>query len=230
MNESTFYIEVISEGKYTEKIEKYVLSLVLEVRAAKEDTALNEVMRLRERCINHLLKFGLKQNEIFDGGTNLTRPWYKKKVGQEASVQIILQTENIDILSQALNSIEEVKSSQREVIQMNMRQPIFSADEAAVQQALQLAIRQAKAKATVLATEANVELAGIFYIEELSTVKRNSGVYGDEDWFGDSMRFGTAYGAAPGGEVDPEITIESPQRILWIRYKVRFRIVNTKVI
>ncbi|MBG1266239.1 hypothetical protein [Nostoc sp. WHI] len=69
---------------------------------------------------------------------------------------------------------------------MNMRQPIFSADEAAVQQA----IRQAKAKATVLATEANVELAGIFYIEELSTVKRNSGVYGDEDWFGDSMRFG----------------------------------------
>ena len=174
--EDSSYIDVFCEGEYTEKVEKYVLDLELQVTATKDDTALDEVIQLKERCLKYLLDSGVERAELFDGGTNITRPWYrKKKVGKEASAKVIIQTENIERLSQAVQSIEQIKNSQREAIQMTMRQPLFSADEAMVSQALQKAIRQAKEKAAILAVEAGLELAGIYRIEELSRAKRDSG-------------------------------------------------------
>lgn len=223
MNENAFYIEVVSEAEYTENIEKYVLDLELQVTATKDDTALNEIAQLKERCVKHLLQFGVKPSEVFDGGTSLTRPWYRKKVGKEALVKIILQVDDLDRLSHALNSIEQVKSGQREVIQMRMRSPLFTADETQVAQALQIAVRKAKEKAAILATEADIELAGISRIEELSKAKRDSGAYGDEDWSGDYMRFSAAPSGGSMGEADCQsLDLESPQRIVWVRYKVRF--------
>lgn len=226
--EDASYIDVLCEGEFTETVEKYVLNLVLQVTATKDDTALDEVMQLKERCVKHLLDSGIQRAELFDGGTNLTRPWYRqKKIGKEASAKLSVQTEDIKRLSQAVHAIEQVKNSQREAIQMTMRSPVFGADEALVTQALQTAIRRAKEKAAILAASAELELAGVYRIEELSRAKRDSGAYGDEDWWGDSMRF---LGAVAGGAAsadEEEITLldlESPKRTIWVRYKVRFAV------
>lgn len=248
MSKDVSYIDIFCEGEYTETVEKYVLDLVLQVTATKEDTALDKVMQFRERCIKHLLDSGIQQSELFNGGTKLARAWYrrsrKKNFEKEASAKIIIQIGDIERLSQALLSIEKIKNNQYESVQITMREPVFGADEALVLQASQAAIRQAKEKAAVLAAEAGLELAGICRTKELSRVKRDSGAYGSEDWWGDSGRFTpvlndpSAYDTDAYEEEDEtdegsrdtykadfiSLDLKSSRRTVWIRYKVRFAI------
>ncbi len=221
------YIEVLSEAEYTEEITNHILDLIVEVRATQDHIALAEVNALKERTIQHLMATGLPPTSILDGGTRLTRPWYQKKnVGKKASVKLIIQIADLDQLARSLSDIEQIRQSQRETIQFHMRQPVFQADDTAVNRALQQAIIQAKQKATILATEAGVQLGNIARIEELSRTKRDSGAYGDEDWWGDSQRFATgAAGAGVLGAEDSSLpNLDTPKRTIWVRYKVRFLI------
>ncbi|OKH43400.1 hypothetical protein NIES2101_30570 [Calothrix sp. HK-06] len=62
------YIEVVGESSYTKIVQEYVADINLSVRAVKSETAFDEVMVLRNRCIETLLSSGLEHSELQEGG------------------------------------------------------------------------------------------------------------------------------------------------------------------
>jgi uncharacterized protein YggE len=229
------YIEVMGEGSYTEEVSEYIADIILEVRAAKDQTALTEISDLKDHCVKQLVASGIRNDEIIDSGREVWRPWFRrKKVGKEARHKLTLRTSDIERLSKALSEIEPLFSGQRHHFTIEMRQPVFSDNLSAVIEAQKQALEEARTKAKALAREAQLQLGGIIRIEELAKTKRSSGAYGDYDWEGDSDRFAAA--AAPAimlgdlAEESEPAALESPARTIWVKYRVRFAIVATELI
>lgn len=224
-----FYIQVMGEGSYTEEISEYMADIVLEVRAAKDQTAVAEMSDLKDDCVKKLVDSGIRNDEIIDGGGEVWRPWFRrKKVGKEARHKLTIKTPDMERLSRALSELEPIFENQRHHFTIGMRQPVFSDDLSAAIGAQKQALEEARTKAHALAEEAQVKLGGIVRIEELERTKRDSGSFGDHDWYGDSSRFGVA--GAPSevlgelGEEEESVPLESPKRTIWVRVRVRFAI------
>jgi hypothetical protein len=228
MQEPVRFIEVVSEGEYFEEIEQYVADLRLEVHAATEETALAEMEGLKDKAIRLLREAGFTQEELFDGGTEVWRPWYaRKKPGKQVWYKLTIRHKNMPLFSAAISSLEPLFSNQRHTFTLDRKQPVFLPQPGGLEAALRQAFDGARHKARVLAAAAGVALGGVLQMEELSKAKRNSGAFGDEDWGGDEARYGGGVGGmavagAPGGE-PPEIS--NPKRTIWLRYRVRFEVV-----
>lgn len=223
------YIEVIGEGSYFEEVSEYVVDLGLEVRAAKDDTAIAEISDLRDTCIQKLVASGIGKDEIIDSGGEVWRPWFRRrKVAKEAHHKITIKTPDVERLSKALSELEAIFANKRHNFTIDMRQPVYDNDLTAAIEAQKHALTEARAKANALATEANVRLGSVIRIEELAKTKRSSGAFGDDDWSGDSGRFALAAGAttdlAEGAVAEEPVPTESPKRTIWVRYRVRFAI------
>jgi len=222
------FIEIIGEGEYQERIEKYILDLKLEVRASDEETALKEVLKLKDETVLLLKKSGLSIENIIDGGYELWKPWNrKKKTGKYAHYKIIIQTKDENILSKSIEKISVLFQNQRHSLTYEMRQPQYDNPIELEKDAIKTAYKNALNKAKAIAEESNVEIGRLLQVNELSKSKRNSGIYGDEDWMGDNSRFGGYVGGisvAGGGYEEPDSTTSKAERTIWVRYKFRFEI------
>jgi uncharacterized protein YggE len=229
------YIEVFGEGRYRETAATFIAAVILEVRAAKDETAFREVSELVSEGLAILRDAGIRDEEIVEGGTDLRRPWYwKKQVGQNASRKIILKVADFARLNRALELLEPLQSrhKERRTISIDMRQPEFAESVEAKSQALADAYEDAKAKASQLATTMGYRLGQPLYVEEGGTAKRNSGFSGDEDWGGDSSRFGPArvdlIMAAAGAAAEPQVDPQPPTRTIYVKCRVRFAIEHSQ--
>ena len=228
--QSDRYIEVVGEGQFVEHPVRFVAEITIQVRAAKHDTALNELGELCRAVVLSLRDSGIDDDEIVEGGTNFLQPWYlKKKSGQVGTRKVILKVDDFGRMNRALEKLEPFQKSGRTSISIEMRQPEFdaSADEKAA--AFKSAFAEAHAKATRLAQEAGVDLDEVIQIEEGRSARRASGFSGDEDWWGDSDRFGPAAGvamdaAASADEFGSEVGTHSPTRSIFVKCRVRFAI------
>ncbi len=225
------YIEVVGEGRYVEKAVRFVAEILVEVRAAKQETALDEAASLWKSVLNTLQNAGITEEEIIEGGTDYYRSWYwKKKVGQTAARKIILRISDFGRLNRALEELEPLQDRDRKKISVNMRQPEFDASADAKAEALRAAYRDAYEKAKGLCSEMGRSVGGVLHVEEGGWAKRSSGFSGDEDWWGDSGRFGAAAGvmlaAGAPSSGEPEISLENPTRTIFVKCRVRFEILN----
>src|SRR5437588_4644656 len=122
------YVDVIGEGQFTEVPSHFVAEVVLEVRAAKDETALREVHDLWQGAVTTLREAGITDAEMVEGGTDFFRPWYRKKnVAQSAVRKIILKVNDFARLNRALGKLEPLQSRDRErkTVRVDMRQPVF---------------------------------------------------------------------------------------------------------
>lgn len=222
------YIEVIGEGCFEETAARFIADVTLEVRAAKEETALREVGELREEALSFLRSAGLVDEEIVEGGLDVHRPWHwKKKVGQTATRKLLLKVEDFGRLSHALELLEPLQSrdKDRKTVSVQMRQPEFADESDGKATALIEAFTEARAKASRLAAAMNGRLGQVLSVEEGKQAKRNSGFTGDEDWTGDDSRFAMAGGvmlAAAGAASEPEPILQRPTRMMYVTCRVRF--------
>jgi uncharacterized protein YggE len=224
------YIEVTGEGQFQESAARFIAELTLEVRADKEETAMSEVDELCGEALAMLRRHGIAEDEIVEGGGNLWRPWYwKKQAGQKAMRRVILKAADFGRLNRALEQLEPLQSRNRErkTIGIEMQQPEFEESPDAKSNALAQAFQEARTKAQRLAVEMNCTLGEPLHDEEGGMVKRNSGFSGDEDWSGDSSRFG--YGGAvvmmaAGAAAEPPPELQRPARTIFVRCRVRFAI------
>ncbi len=144
------YIEVTGESQYTESAARFVAEIVLEVRAAKDETAYRDIAILRDEAVVLLKEAGLGDDEIYEGGQDMRRPWYwKKQVGQNAARKIILNVEDFGRLSRALDSLE-VLHKERRAVTIVMRQPEFEPFDGVRTAALAEAFEDARVKAVRL--------------------------------------------------------------------------------
>ncbi|MBS0209465.1 MAG: SIMPL domain-containing protein [Planctomycetes bacterium] len=229
------YIEVIGEGKFVEAASKFVAALNLEVRAAKDETAFRELSELAGEVLAALRDAKITDEEIVEGGTDLHQPWYwKKKVGQTASRRIILKVADFSRLNRALEQLEPIQSrnKERKTIAVDMRQPEFESTDDSDALVLANAFADAKQKAERLAAAMGCELGKPISVEEGGQTKRNSGFSGDEDWGGDSSRFGygaimmagPAAGAGAAFEPTEERELQRPTRTIYVKCRVKFAI------
>jgi uncharacterized protein YggE len=225
------YIELTGEGQFQEEAVSYVAEITFEVRAAKDETAFREISELFEAGVSTLRSNGINDDEMTDGGTDVKQPWYsRKKVGQNVSRKLILKVEDVNRLTLALEKLEPLQSENRErkTISVDMRQPVFEASAETRGAALAAAYDDARKKGLMLCESMNATLGNPVFVEEGGSTKRNSGFSGDEDWNGDSARFGYGgvYMAAPGGasaDLDSH-SLANPTRTIFVRCRARFAI------
>jgi uncharacterized protein YggE len=228
------YIEVIGEGEFLETAARFVAQVTLEVRAAKDETALQEVADLWVEALVRLRESGINDDEIVEGGTDYHRPWYwKKKVGQTATRKIILKVTDFGRLSRALADLEPLQSrhKERKTIAIDMRPPEFATSSDAKSLALAAAFDDAKIKASRLAASMDCHLGQPIHIEEGGWSKRNSGFSGDYDWGGDDDRFGHSPVMMMGGgstfeDSEPMPELQRPTRTIFVKCRVRFAIAD----
>ncbi len=225
------YIEVNGEGEFVETASRFIAEVSLEVRAAKDETAVREVGDLWIEALNALRDAGITDDEIVEGGTDFCRPWYwKKQVGQQVSRKILLKVTDFGRLNRALEQLEPLQSrhKERKSISVDMRQPEFQNSSDAKSAALAQAFEDAKLKAMRLATAMNSKLGEAIHIEEGGCAKRNSGFSGDEDWGGDYSRFamggGIAMAACASVEPEPVRELQRPTRTIFVKCRVRFAV------
>lgn len=223
------YIEVIGEGQFVEIASRFIAEVTLEVRAAKDETALREVADLCCESVTMLREAGIEDDEIVEGGTDFRRPWYsRKQVGQNATRKIILKVADFGRLNRALEQLEPLQSrnKERKTISIDMRQPEFQDSVGSKSAALVQAFDDAKTKAARLAIAMNCALGKPIHVEEGGWTKRNSGFSGDEDWGGDYSRFAlggsVVLGAAAEEGSEPELL--RPTRTIFIKCRIRFAI------
>ena len=232
------YVEVIGEGEFEETAVRFVADVVLEVRAAKDETAVRELAELWSAALAALQEAGIHDEEMIEGGTDVHRPWYwKKKVGQNVTRKIRLKVPDFSRLNGALDRLEPLQSRHmdRKTISVDMRQPEFEDSNDARSLVLARAYEDAKSKAIRLASAMNCVLGEPIHVEEGGWTKRNSGFSGDEDWGGDSSRFawgsialaGPAAAGAPMGST-PEPELQRPSRTIFAKCRVRFSISSVR--
>lgn len=228
------YVEVIGEGEFVETAARFVADVVLEVRAAKDETAVRELAELWSAALTSLREAGIRDDELVEGGTDVHHPWYwKKQVGQNVSRKIRLKVADFSRLNGALDRLEPLQSRHmdRKTISVDMRQPEFEDPDGARSLVLARAYQDARTKAARLAGAMNCILGEPIHVEEGGWSKRNSGFSGDEDWGGDSSRYGwggivlaapAAAGGTSGGSPPPEL--QRPSRMIFVKCRVRFAI------
>lgn len=225
------YIDVIGEGSFIETASRFIAEVTLEVRAAKDETAVRDVAELCSEALTVLREAGITDEELVEGGADIRRPWYwKKQVGQSAARKLILKVKDFGRLTRALELLEPLQSRNRErkMISVDMRQPEFTDSTDAKATALADAFSDAKVKASRLVSTMNCRLGAPLQVEEGTHAKRNSGFSGDEDWGGDYSRFamggGVVLAAAGGAASDPEPELQRPTRTIFVKCRVKFEI------
>ncbi len=228
------YIEVVGEGEFLEIATRFIAEVVLEVRAAKDETALAELPELFRDAVAALRDAGIADEEIVEGGTNFRQPWFwKKQVGQNAARKIVLKVKDFVRLNGALDKLEPLQSrnKERKTVRVEMRQPEFDASSGAKATALAMAFQDAREKAQKLAATMTGKLGKVIHCEEGAWAKRNSGFSGDEDWGGDYSRFAMGGGiimAGPAGAAaEPEAELQKPTRTIFVKCRVRFELLDT---
>lgn len=218
------YIEVVGESSYAKTVEEYVADINLSVRAVKAETAFDEVISLRNRCIETLLSSGLQHSELQEGGAEAWQSWNQRnKPGQEAYQKIIISSQSMPRLTKALSAMEKLFDNQRYKFNLNMRQPIFGTNEENRNKSRSEAIKNAHAHAMILAEASNLKLNGTIQIVEVRPETESSGVYGDYSW----GMMGMAAAPASGSYNDDEYSnLDSASQIIKLKYKVRYSVID----
>lgn len=209
------YIDVRGEAPLTESVVEYRAALSVAVRAAHDETALAESDDLRSRCIRALLEAGLGESDIAEGSGEIWRPWFwSRKPGQEVSRRILIACTDVNRLYRAVATLEPLFADKRRSVSVSMRAPRFDAAAASRAAAQVAAVADARSKAEIVATAANVVLGSVVQIEELDDQVRRSGAYGDEGW--------GAFAAAAGAPDQTPEPLEAATRTRTLRFRVRF--------
>lgn len=223
------YIEVIGEGEFIEHASRFIAELTLQVRAAKEETASSELKSFVTAAYQILLESGIRDEEFVEGGIDFTQPWYwRKQVGQSASRKLILKVTDFSRLLGSLEKLEPLQAAnkERKTISVDMRQPEFEDSQGNKATVLSRAFVDAEQKANKLAAAMHCTLGKPLHVEEGGWSKRNSSFSGDQDWGGDSSRFGYGGGlmlaAGGGAAASPEVNLQRPTRSIFVKCRVRF--------
>lgn len=216
------YIDVVGHAEYIEQATTFRADLDLSVRAAKDETALAEVAELRQNCLRALLASGIRPAEMTEGGGQAWQPWYwrkKEKVGQEASLRVLLEVDDMARLQRGLAALEPLFGSVRRTLSVSMRRPEFAAADGARRRAEQAAIADARALAEALAATAAVRIVGVAQVEQLDVLRSRSGAHGDEEFRGVAVAAAAAFSLVEGGD---DVPLEAPSRQVGVRFRVRF--------
>jgi len=220
------FIETVGEGSYHEKIEFYQIELNLQVKATEESKALEEVFKLRDETVVSLKKSGLLAEEIVDGSHNTAKWYYQKKSAKYAIYKIIVRNSSQEAIRESVLQLEPLFQNPRFELKSEMNQPIYANADKEEQAAIKEAYVHGLKKARVLADISDLKLGSMIEAQELNKAKRNSGATGDEDWWGDSARFGGGLLAVGSLSADgnEDVSTKSPERTIWIRYRFKFQV------
>lgn len=215
------FIEIVGRGEVVETLVQQRLSLTLTVRAPQAEDVVERAARLRDHCIQVLLRAGLQQGELSEGGGQIGQvSWWWRARGErekqrEASHRILIASEDAGRVRDALAALEPLFEKKAHSLDVVMMSPRFEATAAAKKTAQRDAILDARAKANALASASGATLGRVLQIEELHALRSGSGAYGDEAYGNALSKFQATH--------EPEELNAAARNETW-SYRVRFAI------
>ncbi len=212
------HIKVIGESKYLEIVQKYVADINIIVWTNRTKIPINEIIILRNRCIETLLSNGLKEDELREAGIQIReRSLNRRRIRQEAMQKIIVSCSDISRLIQAVSTLEKLFKKPRYSFTLDMRQPVFSANLEVQEQAKKEAIKNAYSHAKLLAESGNIQIESVVNIEELSPI------IGESEIYDNLLKDINVTTAASNGNTNYR-HLENAVREITVRYRVIFGI------
>lgn len=212
------YVEVLGEGAYDESVQRLGVSIRISAETHRTESAMSEIARLRDLCIERLKAAGVSADDIREAGAGVEQqPWRGKK--RSATQVIHVSTGDMAVITKAIYSVEPLVKDKRYTFNTTMHLPQFEALPGAVEAAQRRAMADARRQASVLAEEAGLILGGVLQVQQLPrTVRQQHGYqpYGS-DSIGEMCAFDAEASAPPGAS-----GIDTPQRAVRVRYRVRF--------
>jgi len=208
------YVEVTGEARAQETATEYYARLEVEVRAAPKGGAGATARDLRNTVVRTLREAGLRDDELVEGGEGMSRSWWwRKKHDREASHTIHVKCVDYVRMVRALAALEPLAGDKRTNIDVHMPPPKFEGTPEARVRARVEALRDARAKAEVLAAEAGVKIMGVLRIEELDGRSRR----------GDYDSHGVLYSRVAEADFEHD-ELSAPTREVTYTYRMFFAI------
>ncbi len=221
------FIKVSGEASYKEEPIKWIIDLIITIRAAKEETIMNDSTEYNNTVITILKENNIKDDEIFYAGKEVYIPWWKKKSsGINVSNTITIITNDRYKAYKALDKVHKLQKIQRVNFEVNEREPIFQANNNDIILAQKEACNNAKNKAEILANEFDRNIGTVIEITELNKSYRGSGNIGDYDFYGPYAVTAAASSATleEDNYID-EIELKGNERITFIQYEFKFELI-----
>ncbi len=220
------YIETLGESFYEESPKRY--SAVVTITASLLDGDSVEVSRLcgvATNSVSNVLKsFQSKLESISSGGAKFDT------VTNNRGATIISLERRYIVASQIYEHVDDLIVDLAELvlpehctIDCRPNQPEYEPTNEQKQQAYSKAVIDARANAEASLHGSSQKSGSVLSIKQLALSKRSSGAFGDDDWWGDSDRFtARIHVGGRGGELN----LNEPSRVIFVRFLVRFALVN----
>lgn len=214
------YVEVFSEGTYEESIQRLGVFIRISADTKRTESAISEIAHLRDLCIKKLIQAGVIASDIHDAGSGVEQNRYAAK--KRSATQVIhVSATDMSVITKAIYSVEPLVQDKRFTINTSMHVPRFEPDEGAVEAAQRRAIVKAKEQAKILAEAAGLTLGNVMQVQQMSPERQQHGYrpYGF-DSIGELQ-------AADFTSAPSESGIDTPERTVKVRYRVRFAAIST---
>jgi hypothetical protein len=211
------YIKVIGESKYLETVQKYLADINIIVWTNRTKIPLDEIILLRDRCIQALLSNGLKESELKEGGINVRESSLNpRRIRQEARQKMIVSCSDISRLIQAASTLDKLFKNPRYSFTLEIREPVFNASLDVKEQAKKEAIKNAYYHGKLLADSANIDIDNVVKIQAITPI------IGELEDFSHELKE-IVITAKSNNNINYKI-LENAVRQITLRYRVSFGI------
>ncbi|MDC8831035.1 SIMPL domain-containing protein [Alteromonas gilva] len=166
---NTNTLQVSGQGSVAQTPDAFTVTFVIEERGELVSKLNEQANAKLEAVVKFLLSAGIEKKHIQSMSVNLN-PWFEH-TGNGREQKGFVLSRQISVTSTALESYDSVLDGvmKRGVNNINQFQFIHLKPDEAYQQALIMAVKDAKNRARILASEVGVEIVGVVSVSEGST-------------------------------------------------------------
>lgn len=224
MTEDTPFIETLGEASYEERPVVYPAEVVLRVQVPfSEADQVNRLGRMLDGAVTEVLdQLSDEFESIQAGGSRLAvcRDGRRNDKTSEFEKKYLIRANDWKVIDRLTIELAGIGHTDQADVSCYPRQPEFESDKKAQTDAYSAAIEEARIHADNALAGSGKRAGDLISAKQLALAKRNSGVFGDEDWRGDTDRFAPRYHV--GGA--PSLEIEDPTRTIFVRFLARFKV------
>lgn len=177
------YIEVTGSALIVRPIEMHRAKINISVTTKKAALGAAMSLRLRDQVIQAIKSVGVSESSITDGGCSVGHStWSSNK---QLTHELSLETQDTQIFVRAMSAIEQVFTEARTSYFSGTQndfsfaetEPVYSKTEEANELAIREAVKNAIAKAHIIAEQAGLQLGHIMAVSELARPRRKVSSY-----------------------------------------------------
>lgn len=184
------YVDVLTAAATTRSIELYESTLELNVSSSRNGLCFESSLKLRDSVIDALIKSGLSESDIHEGGGNVSLHFWSST--RSVSHSIIVRNPDIATLMISMAAVERLFATNKRTFWSSIKQtftfqspkPIYAPSESA-ENTIANAMQRARATADAIASAHGELIDSLVSVHEISTASQRYNP-GHDEMGGDS--------------------------------------------